>query len=260
MRHRVLIPALIVVLAFAWSASSGAETMQIENLRVTFSANFTPNVLPRLRPAPVDIAIHGKVATTDGSHPPPLRWIEVKLNRNGRLDARGLPVCAAPTLQSTSTVTALDRCGAARVGSGRFRAEVTLGRPVPVTGRIFAFNSRRHGRPALLLHLFAGAPVRFTLVVPLTIGHQRNGEFGTVLRARIPKLAGDLGSVTEIDLTIGRRYSFAGKRHSYVSAACSTPAGIDSALFPFARGTFRFEAHREFSETLLRGCRVAGGS
>jgi hypothetical protein len=66
--------------------------------------------------------------------------------------------------------------------------------------------------------------------------------------------------VTEIDLTIGRRYSFAGKRHSYVSAACSTPPGIDSALFPFARGTFRFEDHREFSETLLRGCRVANPS
>lgn len=260
MRRRVLIPALIAVLATAWSASSGAETLQIENLRVTFSANFTPHVLPRSQPAPVNIAIHGKVATTDGSHPPPLRWIEVKLNRNGHLYSKGLPVCAAPALQSTSTETALARCGGARVGSGRFRAEVTLGRPIPVAGKIFAFNSSRNGKPALLLHLFAGAPVRFTLVVPLTIGHQREGEFGTVLRARIPKLGGDLGSVTEIDLTIGRRFFSGGKRRSYVSAACSTPPGIDSALFPFARGTFRFEAHREFSETLLRGCRVAGSS
>jgi hypothetical protein len=258
MRRRVLIPALIAVLAVAWGASSSAETLQIENIRVTFSANFTPHVLPRLRPAPVNIAIHGKVATTDGSHPPPLRWIEIKLNRNGHLYSKGLPVCAAPALQSTSTETALARCGGARVGSGRFRAEVTLGRPIPVAGKIFAFNSRRNGKPALLLHLFAGAPVRFTLVVPLIIGHQRDGEFGTILRARIPKLGGDLGSVTEIDLTIGRRYSFGDRRRSYVSAACSIPPGIDSTLFPFARGTFRFEAHREFSETLLRGCRVAG--
>lgn len=260
MRRRVLIPALIAVLATVWGASSQAETLQIENLRVTFRADFTPNVLPRERPAPVNVSIQGKVATTDGSHPPPLRWIEVKLNRNGRLYSKGLPVCAAPALQSTSTETALARCGRARVGSGKFRAEVTLGRPIPVAGKIFAFNSRRGGKPALLLHLFAGAPVRFTLVVPLTIGHRQEGEFGTVLRARIPKLGGDLGSVTEIDLTIGRKYSFGGKRRSYVSAACSTPAGLDSALFPFARGTFRFEAHREFSETLLRGCRVAGGS
>ena len=258
MRRRFLIPALIAALAVGWGGSSGAETLQNGNIRVTFDANFTPHVLPRQRPAPVDVAIHGKVVTTDGSHPPPLRWIEVKLNRNGRLYSSGLPVCAAPTLQSTSTETALARCGEARVGQGRFRAEVTLGRPIPVAGKIYAFNSRRAGKPALLLHFFAGAPVRFTLVVPLVIGHLRGGDFGTVLRARIPKLGGDLGSVTEIDLTIGRQYRFGGKRRSYVSAACSTPVGLDSAIFPFARGTFRFEAHREISETLLRSCQVAG--
>ncbi len=258
MRRHVVIAALVALLALAWGTSSGAETRQIENLRLTFSGNFTPHVLPRLQAAPVDVAIHGKVATTDGSHPPPLRWIEIKLNRNGRIYSKGLPVCTAPTLQSTSTEAALSRCGGARVGRGNFQAEVILGRSIPVAGKIYAFNSRRGGKPALLLHLFAGAPVRFTLVVPLTIGHRREGDFGTVLRARIPKLGGDLGSVTEIDLTIGRRYTFGGKRRSYVSAACSTPSGIGSAVFPFARGTFRFEAHREFSETLLRTCQVAG--
>lgn len=260
MRRRLLIPALVAVLAIGWGGSSGAETLQIENIRVTFSASFNPHVLPRSSPAPVDVSIHGRVATTDGSHPPPLRWIEVKLNRNGRLYSRGLPVCSAPALQSTSSETALARCGGSLVGHGRFRAEVTLGRPIQVAGKIYAFNSRRAGKPALLLHFFAGAPVRFTLIVPLAIGHRREGDFGTVLRARIPKLGGDLGSVTEIDLTIGRRYSFAGKRRSYVSAACSPPAGIDSVVFPFARGTFRFEAHREFSETLLRSCQVSRAS
>jgi hypothetical protein len=260
MRRRVLIPALVALLAVAWGTSSSAETRQIENLRLSFSGNFTPHVLPRLQAAPVEVAIHGKVATTDGSHPPPLRWIEVKLNRNGRIYSRGLPVCTAPTLQSTSTESALARCGGARVGRGEFHAEVILGRPIPVTGKIYAFNSRRNGKEALLLHLFAGAPVRFTLVIPLTIGHHQEGEFGTVLRARIPKIGGDLGSVTQIDLTIGRRYSLEGRRHSYVSAACSTPPGVGSAIFPFARGTFRFEAHKEFSETLLRTCRVARSS
>jgi hypothetical protein len=94
--------------------------------------------------------------------------------------------------------------------------------------------------------------------VPLTIGHLGDGQFGTVLRAKIPRLGGDLGSVTEIDLTIGRRYSFAGKRRSYVSAACGAPAELNEAIFPFARGSFRFEGHKTFEETLLRVCRVAG--
>jgi hypothetical protein len=256
MRRRLAIPVLVALLAIGGVATSRAERVVIEGLRVTFDANFAPSALPRDRPAAVNVQIHGDIATTDGSHPPPLRWLEVALNRNGRLFTKGLPVCSAPLLQSTSTETALERCRSALVGKGRFRAQVMLGREIPAAGRILAFNSRRGGKQSLMLHLFAPAPVRFTLVVPLTIGHREEGEFSTLLRAKIPKLAGDLGSVTKIDLTIGRRYSFDGKRRSYISAACATPPGLGAAVFPFARGTFRFEGHREIRETLLRGCQV----
>lgn len=256
MRRRIAIPALIALLAIGWTATSRAETRIIEGLRISFDANFTPNVLPRDRPAPVNVEIHGGVATTDGSHPPPLRWLEVSLNRNGRLSTKGLPGCSASLLQSTSTDTALDRCRPALVGQGKFRAQVMLGREIPAAGRILAFNSRQGGKRLLQLHLFAAAPVRFTLVVPLQIGHRDEGEFSTVLRAKIPRLAGDLGSVTEIDLTIGRRYSFAGERRSYISASCALPLGLNAAVFPFARGTFRFEGRPKFTETLLRGCQV----
>jgi hypothetical protein len=256
MRRRLVIPALIALAAAVWGSSSFAETVQDGNLRVSFNADFAPHVLPRTRPAPVKVEVQGRISTTDGSHPPPLRWIEVKLNRNGKLYSKGLPVCTAPTLQSTSSETALARCRPALVGRGSFHAEVKLGREIPASGKILAFNSTRAGKPALLLHLFAGAPVRFTLVVPLTIGHTNQGQFGTVLRAKIPRLGGDLGSVTEIDLTIGRRYTFAGKRRSYVSAVCSAPPELNEGIFPFARGSFRFEGHRELRETLLRVCRV----
>jgi hypothetical protein len=256
MRHRIVIPLLITVLAIAWAATSSAETTIQNGLRVTFNADFDPHVLPRLEPSPVDVKISGKVATTDGSHPPPLRRLEVALNRNGRLYSKGLPVCTAPALQSTSTKTALNRCRGALVGQGRFHAEILLGSEVPAGGKILAFNSRHAGRPALLLHLFAGVPTRFTLVVPLRISHLGSGQFGTLLRAKIPGLAGDLGSVTEIDLTIGRRYSFRGKRRSYVSAACGAPAEFTTVPFPFARGTFHFEDHERIVETLTRTCRV----
>jgi hypothetical protein len=256
MRHRNLIPILTAILALGWVASSQGEQVVKDGLVVTFNADFSPHVLPRLKPAPVDVKITGKVATLDGSHPPPLRQIEVAINRNGRLETTGLPVCTAPALQSTTTKTALARCRSALVGRGRFHAVVKLGREIQTSGEILAFNSRRAGKQALVLHLFGGAPVRFTLVVPLTIGYLQKGDFGTVLRANIPRLAGDLGSVTEIDLTIGRRYTFRGKRRSYVSAACRTPPNLREGIFPFARGSFRFEGHAEIRETLLRVCRV----
>lgn len=256
MRHRTLIPILIAVLALGWATTSQAVKVAKDGLVVTFNADFSPHVLPRLHPAPVDVKVTGKVATLDGSHPPPLRQIEVAINRNGRLETTGLPVCTAPALQSTTTRAALSRCRPALVGRGRFHAVVKLGREIETSGEILAFNSRRAGKQALVLHMFGGAPVRFTLVVPLTIGHRREGDFGTILRAKIPRLAGDLGSVTEIDLTIGRRYSFAGKRRSYVSAACRTPPSLNEGIFPFARGSFHFEGHAVIRETLLRVCRV----
>jgi hypothetical protein len=255
-RRRFVIPGLIAIMALGWVASSSGERVIKDGLELTFNGNFAPHVLPRTRNAPVNIKVEGRIATTDGSHPPPLRWIEVEINRNGRLYTKGLPTCTAPVLQSTDSQAAMERCGPALVGQGSFRAIVQLGKAVEASGKILAFNSRSQGKEALVLHMFAGVPVRFTLVVPLTIGRIREGNFGSVLRAQIPRLGGGLGSITEIDLTIGRRYSYAGKRRSYISAACGAPAGLNEVPFSFARGTFRFEGHSEIRETLSRTCQV----
>jgi len=256
MRRRLVIPVLVAVLAFGPAADSGAERVIKDGLELTFNADFAPHTLPRDRQAPVSIKVSGRIASTDGSHPPPLRRLEVAINRSGRLFTKGLPTCSAPILQSTSSEAAMERCRPSLVGRGSFRADVQLGKEIPATGKILAFNSRRHGKQALVLHLFAAVPVRFTLVVPLTIAHPEGGNFGTVLQAPIPRLGGGLGSITEIDLTIGRRYSYAGKRRSYISAACSAPAGLNEVPFPFARGIFHFEGHQQMRETLTRVCRV----
>lgn len=256
MRRRLLIPLLIALLSLSFGAASKAEVEQVKNLRVNFDAGFSPRSLPRERPAPVKVEIEGRIATLDGSHPPALRWLEIELHRSGRFFSAGLPVCSAPILQSTSTASALARCRPALVGRGSFRADVQLGRQIPATGTILAFNSRRAGKRSLLLHFFAGVPVRFTLVVPLVIGNRKRGQFGTVLRAKVPRLGGGLGSITQIQLEIARRYSFRGARRSYLSAACAAPAGLQGAVFPFARASFRFESHREIRTTLLRDCLV----
>ncbi|HEU4461327.1 MAG TPA: hypothetical protein VFR75_01925 [Solirubrobacterales bacterium] len=255
MRLRAVIPLAIAIFALAFGAASEAEVEQRENLRVSFDASFAPRALPRSEPAPVEVKIEGKIATTDGTHPPPLRWLELEIHRNGKLSGEGLPVCPPSALQSTSTQTALARCRRSLVGHGAFRADVDLGSDVFANGEILAFRSRRGGKEVLLMHLFASVPVRFTLVVPLTVSQRRSGQFGTLMKARIPRIGGVV-SVTEISLTIGRRYSFAGQRRSYVSAACGAPAGSNLAVFPFARGQFRFEGHTPIRATLVRNCSV----
>jgi|SRR5215203_1354355 len=259
MRRSFAIPVLIALFSFGWGASSQAEVEQKDNLRVTFDADFAPHRLPRDRSAPVTVEIEGKIETIDGTHPPSLRWLEIDLHRSGRIFSAGLPTCSAPSLQSTSTRDAIERCGRSRIGGGSFSATVKLGKDIPTTGQIIAFNSRKGGRQSVLLHLFADAPVRFTLVVPLTIGHRQDGQFGTVLRAKIPRLGGDLGSITAIQLKIGRRYSYRGKRRSYASAACGAPDPLHGGPFPFARANLRFEEHPKIQMTLVRYCSVRRG-
>jgi hypothetical protein len=258
MRRRLSIFVLTALLALSATAIAWASVVKDGKVLVHFDAGFSPHALPRQTPAPIQVTIEGAVSTSDGSHPPSLKWLEIELNRNGRLYTRGLPACSPSLLQSTSTSEAKHRCGNALVGHGSFKADIALGtnKPVTATGEIIAFNGRRAGKPALLLHFFGGVPIRFTLVVPLLIAHRADGEFGTVLRTRIPKLANGFGSITQIDLSLGRRWTFAGERRSYLSAACQAPAGFTEVPFTFARARFRFEGHPEVRSSLLKTCRV----
>jgi hypothetical protein len=258
MRRRLPIFALAALLALAVAAGAWAAVEKSGNVLVRFNAEFTPHALPRETPAPIEVTIKGAVSTSDGSHPPPLQWLEVELNRSGRLYTTGLPSCSPSLLQSTSSEEANTRCGRALVGHGSFSADIVLGatKPVTSTGMILAYNGRRAGKPALLFHFFGDDPVRFTLVVPLRIGHRKDGAFGTVLRARIPKLANGFGSITEINVSLGRRWTFAGKRRSYLSAACSAPSDFTAVPFSFARARFRFQDRPEIRSTLTKSCRV----
>jgi hypothetical protein len=214
--------------------------------------------LPRDHPAPIAIEIQGAISTTDGTHPPPVRRIEIALNSNGNISTVGLPACTEPLLQSTSSETALARCRPALVGRGTFAADVQFAgtEPVAATGRLLAFYGRKGGRPALFFHLYATAPTRATFVLPLTISYPDRGNFGTVLAAKIPTLAGGLGSVTKIDLRIGRNYTYHGQRHSFLSASCAAPAEFPGAIFSLAKGSFYFVGGKKIDTTLARSCHV----
>jgi hypothetical protein len=121
---------------------------------------------------------------------------------------------------------------------------------------MLAFYGKQAGKPSLFLHLYATTPVRVTFVLPLTISHRSEGKFATVLSATIPTLAGGLGSVTEIDLKIGRNYTYRGQRRSFISASCRAPAGFPGAIFSLARGSFFFADGRQLDTVLSRNCRV----
>jgi hypothetical protein len=257
MRHRLPILALLVLLALGVVAVAQGEIRQVGNLRISFDGGFAPRSLPRDRLAPVTVTLEGRISTTDGSHPPALEMLEVAVNRHGRIFTRGLPTCTAPVLQTTSSQAALRRCGRALVGKGSFTAvlDSTEG-PIPADGKLLAFNGSARGHQALLLHFHANRPVQATLVLPFTIAHQAKGEFGTVLTTVVPRLAGGLGSITSIDLKLGREFSYRGRRVGFLSASCAAPAGFPGVTFTFARGSFHFADGRDIAAPLSRDCRV----
>lgn len=255
--------SLAISIALLISALSGAgiahgELSQSEGLRVDFNGGFSPSTLPRDRLVPVSVRMEGSFGTVNGRQPPQLMQISFAINRNGKLFSGGLPTCAAGLLQSTTSRTALTLCRPALIGRGSFSANLNFpGFPqVPVLGRLLAFNGRSEGQAEILLHLYVSSPAQVTLVVPFKVVRQSAGAFGTILSARIPKIAGEIGDVTNISLEIGRRYRFRGRPRSLLSASCAAPPGFPGAIFNFAKGTFYFANGQRLTTTLTRACQV----
>jgi hypothetical protein len=256
---RFLLIAVLLATAFIGATIAHAEIFGGEGLFIKFGGGFTPRSLPRDRDVPVTVNLDTSIKTGDGSRPPQLRRISFAVNRYGRITTKGLPACRPALLESTDSSVALDRCRGALVGHGKFIADVEFPNrdPFPVHGRMLAFNGIAHGRPAVLLHINGSNPVDVTVVLTFTVRHPKKGKFGTVLSTKIPRLASDLGYVTDVALTFDRRYRYRGKQYSFLSARCAAPSGFPGAIFSFTRGTFLFAGGKEITTTLTRDCVVS---
>jgi hypothetical protein len=256
MRRLALI--LAVALTAVVAAVAQGELIQQGNLRVQFKGQLLPRELPREHLAPVTVSLSGAVSTADGTRPPQLREMTVAVNRAGVVSVTGLPTCAAPQLQQTSSEAALEACRPALVGRGHFAANVDFpGAPlIPAQGKVLAFNSRIHGRPGILLHLYGSSPVRAAFVLPFEISHRRKGKFGAVFSTKIPELASDLGYVTKLEMKIGRTYRYKSERRSFLSASCAAPVGFPGAIFQLAKATFSFANGQRLTTGLARDCKV----
>jgi hypothetical protein len=255
---RRLALAAIVLVCLPVAVATARQFVQEGTLRVAFDARLLPHALPREREAPVTVRLAGAVRTTDGSTPPQLREISIAMNRAGVVSVAGLPSCSPPELQQTSSEAALRECRSAVVGYGRFAANVDFpGSPVfPARGRVLVFNGSTKGRMGLILHLYGTSPVRAAFVLPFKITRQSKGRFGTVFSTRLPRLASDQGYVTDIDLTIGRTYSYRGRKRSFISASCAAPAGFPGAFFELAKATFSFASGQRLISRLPGDCKV----
>jgi hypothetical protein len=255
MRKASFLGAVLAFLALASLAA--AETIQKGSLRIAFDGEITPAKLPRKGMGPVRVAVDTKISSTNGKAPAQLTRIAIAINRHGRIDPTGLPVCEIDDIQPATTAKALEACRGSLVGEGHFAAEVTLSRQAafPSEGKMFAFNGSYKGRPAILAHVYGTDPVPTSFTMPFVIS-QAKGTFATTLTATLPEA--DNNIVTAIDLNLSRTFTYRGEKRSYATAGCPAPKGFPGATFPFAKASYTFADGRKLSSTLMRSCRARG--
>lgn len=239
------------------AAAAAGEVAQKGRLRVSFEGAISPQRLPRHGLAPIAVGVAGRVATTDRSDPPALRRLEIAINRNGRLDTRGLPTCSLSDIQPASTENALRACRDALVGEGSFSASVADPErsPFPPHGKLLAFNGVEAGRQVIFAHVYGTDPVPTSFTLPMRIGRAK-GTFSTVLGISLPAVDPEIAFITGISLDLHRAYRFRGRTHSYLSAGCPAPQGFPGAVFPLLRASFVFAAGRRLDTTLRRSCKA----
>lgn len=259
MRAPRLLP-LGLVAALCLAIPAQAEVTQQGKLITTFESSLSPKRLPRTTPAPVAVRVAGDFKTTKGARLPQLRTISVAINSAGRLYDKGLPTCHVETIEPATEAEAQKLCHRSIVGSGHVTVQVHIENQASfaVRASLLAFNGpRRHGRKLILAQVYAkDPPGAFVLTFRLK---KQPGLFGTVMSTRLPPQAQGWAYLSHFDMTLDRQYRYRGKGRSYISAACSAPAGFPGAVFPFAKANYGFANGQHLRTTVVRSCRVEGG-
>jgi hypothetical protein len=250
--------AAALALVLGGVGAAWAEVGQSDNAIVKFDGGISPRALPRTAPAPVTVSIDAGVRAANGADPPPqLQRISIGINRNGRIYDRGLPTCQVRRIQPATIAAARRICGGAIVGDGHVQVRVDLANQQPFTfkGPLLVFNAQRSGGHRRLLAQVYGTKPPSAFVLTFKVLSQ-GGALGTVIRTALPQAAREWAYVTHFDMRLHRIYTYDGRRHSFISAACEAPSGFPGAVFQFARGSFKFSEGEEVDTELVRNCRV----
>jgi hypothetical protein len=212
MRKRLILTlalGAVVALVVAGAASAYKPTVvKVGNLVLTFNGGITPSKLPKKEMAPISLNVSGKIATVDGSHPPALKEFVVETDKNGGIEAKGVPTCKKGKLEATTTAAAEKACKPAIIGKGITDVEILFPEqaPIPANSKLLAFNGGvSGGKTTLLIHAFLTQPTPTAVVTTVKVSKIHNGRYGLKSVASIPKIANGAGSVTNFNLTINKK-------------------------------------------------------
>lgn len=196
-------------------------------LQVSMGANVSPRKLPANEYAPVTWSVFGKFARSSNTHLPALREMELDIDKDVKLSAKGFPVCKRDQLDTRDPTAAIRACRAAILGLGEAHVEIAFPErePVLIKGPLTVLNGGEKGdKVKLLLIIVINVPVPAAVVTEVTIIRKGTGIHSV---AKIPVVAGGSGSLVDFKFKLGKTYSYKDREVGYFEAKC--PDGVFKA-------------------------------
>jgi hypothetical protein len=239
------------VAGVASAVKLASTTVQAGNLRVTFGGGIHQGTLPKHEFAPFDHTIFGKIKTTDGTHPSAFRELILDVDKDVKINTEGYPACKAGQLEARDTKSAKRVCGETIIGKGRATAAIAFPEQAPIKALspLLVFNGGESGgKITLLVHTYITVPAPVAIVTTVTVQRRGTGVHGI---AKVPVIAGGMGSALDFKFTLGKTYRYKHEEVGYFEARC--PDGVfkvrsKKALFKNEAGTPGVAA-----QTVLRG-------
>jgi hypothetical protein len=232
---------LVAVLATAASAYALKIVLHAGDLVVHAHGDFAPKTLPKHFNAPIMAEGGGSLSTVSGDLPPILKTITLLYDKHGSVVTTGLPKCTPGKLQATDVPAARRACPGAIVGKGKGTATVAFPeqKPFKVSSPITLFNGpEKKGNPTVIAHAYTTVPVATTFIVPIVIERIHKGVFGYRTEAKIPRIAGGNGIPISGEIKVDRKWTYKGKKYSYINARCETGKLQAKGQFTFDDSTF----------------------
>jgi hypothetical protein len=242
-KHLMLTMALAGLIAVSVAgiavAGKSSEEFQIGNLNFKGGGTFTPKKLSKTKLTPIALSVEGKISTTDGSHPSPLKEVVIETDKNGAINVEGYPKCKSGQLQSQDSKHAEQICKSALIGEGKTDVAIAFpeSKDILAHSKLLVFNGGVSGGvTTLFVHAYITLPVPAAIVTTVKITKIHNGRYGTKSVATIPRIAGE-GAVTSFSLKIDKKFTYKGKKVSVLSAKCPDGRLQARATTKFADGT-----------------------
>jgi hypothetical protein len=220
-----VVAALGTLLLVAAAIAEKPTTVKVGNLVLTIDGGVQPKALPRKTMAPITLNVSGKISTADGTQPPALQEVIVDTDKNGSVDARGVPTCKAGELEARTTQEAEKVCKASIVGTGTTDVLIQFPeqRPIPIHSKLLALNGGvKGGTTTIYIHAYLTDPVAAALVTTVKITKEKNGRYGIRSIASVPRIANGQGSVTAFTLIFQKKlFAYKGAKHGYLLARCA---------------------------------------